>query len=104
MEQPQSSIVAISWFENKLQKSIEEINSLYDQYRISEALMVTYKLVWDDFCSWFLEIVKPGYQQPIDRKTLDSVKTCFDNVLKLLHPFYLGLIEDDHIMQNQIAY
>jgi valyl-tRNA synthetase len=87
MEQPQSSIVAISWFENKLQRSIEEINGLYDQYRISEALMVTYKLVWDDFCSWFLEIVKPGYQQPIDHNTLDSVKACFDNVLKLLHPF-----------------
>ena len=102
MEQPQSSIVAISWFENKLQKSIEEINSLYDQYRISEALMVTYKLVWDDFCSWFLEIVKPGYQQPIDRKTLDSVKTCFDNVLKLLHPFMPFVSEEIwHLLSNK---
>jgi valyl-tRNA synthetase len=87
MDQPESSVVGISWFENKLQKSIEEINVLFDQYRISEALMVTYKLVWDDFCSWLLEVVKPGYQQPIDQKTLDATKSCFNTVLKLLHPF-----------------
>ena len=61
MDQPQSSAVAVHWFENKLQKTLEEINLMYDQYRISEALMATYKLVWDDFCSWYLEIVKPGY-------------------------------------------
>ena len=87
MEQPQSSAVAVSWFNNKLQKTIEEINGMYDQYKISEALMATYKLVWDDFCSWYLEIVKPGYEQPIDQKTLTQSKAFFDIILKLLHPF-----------------
>jgi len=87
MEQPESSIVAIQWFENKLQKTLEEIDLMYDQYRISEALMATYKLVWDDFCSWYLEIVKPGYKQPIDKNTLSQTKAFFDTILKMLHPF-----------------
>ena len=87
MEQPESSIVAIHWFENKLQKTLEEIDLMYDQYRISEALMATYKLVWDDFCSWYLEIVKPGYKQPIDQNTLSQTKAFFDTILKMLHPF-----------------
>ncbi|MDB3905092.1 valine--tRNA ligase [Crocinitomicaceae bacterium] len=87
MEQPQSSAVAVSWFENKLLKTLEEINLMYDQYRISEALMATYKLVWDDFCSWYLEIVKPGYMQPIDQKTIRQTEAFFDTILKLLHPF-----------------
>ena len=87
MDQPQSSAVAVSWFENKLQKTLEEINLMYDQYRISEALMATYKLVWDDFCSWYLEIVKPGYMQPIDQKTIRQTEAFFDTILKLLHPF-----------------
>ena len=87
MEQPESAIVAIRWFENKLQKTLEEINQMYEQYRISEALMATYKLVWDDFCSWYLEIVKPGYKQPIDQKTLRQSEAFFDTILKLLHPF-----------------
>lgn len=87
MDQPQSSAVAVSWFENKLQKTLEEINVMYDQYRISEALMATYKLVWDDFCSWYLEIVKPGYMQPIDQKTIRQTEAFFDTILKLLHPF-----------------
>ena len=87
MEQPESSIVAIQWFENKLQKTLEEIDLMYDQYRISEALMATYKLVWDDFCSWYLEIVKPGYKQPIDQNTLSQTKGFFDTILKMLHPF-----------------
>ena len=87
MEQPESSIVAIRWFENKLQKTLEDIDQMYDQYRISEALMATYKLVWDDFCSWYLEIVKPGYKQPIDHNTLSQTKAFFDTILKMLHPF-----------------
>ena len=87
MEQPESSTVAIQWFENKLQKTLEEIDLMYEQYRISEALMATYKLVWDDFCSWYLEIVKPGYKQPIDQNTLSQTKAFFDTILKMLHPF-----------------
>ena len=87
MEQPESSTVAIQWFENKLQKTLQEIDLMYEQYRISEALMTTYKLVWDDFCSWYLEIVKPGYKQPIDQNTLSQTKVFFDTILKMLHPF-----------------
>lgn len=85
--QPKSSIIAIDWFENKLNTELEKINDSYDKYRISEALMSTYKLVWDDFCSWYLEMVKPGYQQPIDAKTLESTKEFFERLLKIMHPF-----------------
>ena len=85
--QPKSSIIAIDWFENKLNTELEKINESYDKYRISEALMSTYKLVWDDFCSWYLEMIKPGYQQPIDAKTLESTKKFFEKLLKIMHPF-----------------
>ena len=87
IEQPKSSVVAIEWFENRFQKVVVEINDLFDKFRISEALMAIYKLVWDDFCSWYLEIVKPGYEQPIDAKTLEASKSFFENLLKVLHPF-----------------
>ena len=87
IEQPKSSVVAIEWFENRFQKVLVEINDLFDKFRISEALMAIYKLVWDDFCSWYLEMVKPGYEQPIDAKTLEATKSFFENLLKALHPF-----------------
>jgi len=87
IEQPASSAIAVKWFEHKFQQTLFELNGLYDNYKISEALMVSYKLVWDDFCSWFLEIIKPGYQQPIDRKTFEQSILLFDNILKILHPF-----------------
>ncbi|NBR14735.1 MAG: valine--tRNA ligase, partial [Crocinitomicaceae bacterium] len=87
IEQPKSSVVAIEWFENRFQKVVVEINDLFDKFRISEALMAIYKLVWDDFCSWYLEMVKPGYEQPIDAKTLEATKSFFENLLKVLHPF-----------------
>jgi valyl-tRNA synthetase len=87
IEQPKSSVVAIEWFENRFQKVLVEINDLFDKFRISEALMAIYKLVWDDFCSWYLEMVKPGYEQPIDPKTLEATKSFFENLLKVLHPF-----------------
>ncbi len=87
IEQPKSSVVAIEWFENRFQKVLLEINDLFDKFRISEALMAIYKLVWDDFCSWYLEMVKPGYEQPIDAKTLEATKSFFENLLKVLHPF-----------------
>ena len=103
MEQPESSIVAIQWFENKLQKTLEEIDLMYDQYRISEALMATYKLVWDDFCSWYLEIVKPGYKQPIDQNTLSQTKAFFDTILKMLHPFMPFVSEELwHLISKKI--
>ena len=87
IEQPQSSIIAISWFENRFQKILAEINDLFDKFKISEALMSIYKLVWDDFCSWYLEMVKPGYEQPIDSKTILSTKKFFEELLKLMQPF-----------------
>jgi valyl-tRNA synthetase len=87
IEQPQSSIIAISWFENRFQKILAEINDLFDKFKISEALMSIYKLVWDDFCSWYLEMIKPGYEQPIDSKTILSTKKFFEELLKLMQPF-----------------
>jgi valyl-tRNA synthetase len=86
-EQPDSSKKAIEWFESKFNKTLNEINDAFEKFRISDALMLTYKLVWDDFCSWYLEMIKPGYEQPIDQKTLSSTKFFFSQLLKIMHPF-----------------
>jgi valyl-tRNA synthetase len=94
LEQPESSKIAVEWFENKFQHTLELINDAYSKYRISEALMLTYRLVWDDFCSWYLESVKPDYQKPIDRKTLDSTIFYMESLLKLLHPFMPFISEE----------
>ena len=87
LEQPESSVKAIEWFEARFQEELANINDLFDRFKISEALMATYKLVWDDFCAWYLEMIKPGYQHPIDRKTLDKTISFFEELLKLTHPF-----------------
>jgi valyl-tRNA synthetase len=87
IEQPLSSKVAIEWFENRFAQVLNEINDNFDKFRISDALMSTYKLVWDDFCSWYLEMIKPGYQQPIDRATLEQTLDFFERILKIMHPF-----------------
>jgi valyl-tRNA synthetase len=87
IEQPLSSKVAIEWFENRFAQVLKEINDNFDKFRISDALMSTYKLVWDDFCSWYLEMIKPGYQQPIDRTTLEQTLDFFECILKIMHPF-----------------
>jgi valyl-tRNA synthetase len=87
IEQPLSSKVAIEWFENRIAQVLKEINDNFDKFRISDALMSTYKLVWDDFCSWYLEMIKPGYQQPIDRTTLEQSLDFFERILKIMHPF-----------------
>jgi valyl-tRNA synthetase len=92
--QPESSKVAIEWYETKLQRTLIEIEENFDKYRISDALMAIYKLVWDDFCSWFLEIIKPAYQQPIDKATFDKAIEMLENNLKLLHPFMPFLTEE----------
>ncbi len=92
--QPESSKVAIEWYEAKLQQTLVEIEDNFDKYRLSDALMGIYKLVWDDFCSWFLEMIKPGYQQPIDRATFDKAIEMLENNLKLLHPFMPFLTEE----------
>jgi valyl-tRNA synthetase len=92
--QPKSSKVAIEWYEAKLQKTLVEIEDLFEKYRLSEALMAIYKLVWDDFCSWFLEMIKPAYQQPIDKATFDKAIEMLENNLKLLQPFMPFLTEE----------
>ena len=92
--QPEASKVAIEWYEAKLQQTLAEIEDNFDKYRLSDALMAIYKLVWDDFCSWFLEMIKPSYQQPIDRATFDKAIEMLENNLKLLHPFMPFLTEE----------
>ena len=92
--QPESSKVAIEWYEAKLQQALAEIEDNFEKYRISDALMGIYKLVWDDFCSWFLEMIKPAYQQPIDKATFDKAIEMLENNMKLLHPFMPFLTEE----------
>jgi len=94
IEQPESSKIAIGWFENILAKTIAELDDSFGKYRLSEALMAVYKLFWDEFSSWYLEMVKPAYQQPIDRKTYDATLGFFDSLLHLLHPFMPFITEE----------
>ncbi len=89
-----SQKLAISWFSARFQEALQEIEDHFAQYRISDALMVIYKLVWDDFCSWYLELIKPGYQLPIAREALEQSKAFFQELLKLLHPFMPFLSEE----------
>nr|WP_294775387.1 valine--tRNA ligase [uncultured Flavobacterium sp.] len=100
--QPESSKVAIEWYEAKLQQTLVEIEDHFEKYRLSDALMAIYKLVWDDFCSWFLEMIKPAYQQPIDRATFDKAIQMLEANLKLLHPFMPFLTEEiwQHIAER----
>lgn len=86
-EQPKSAALAIEWFESRFNKVLLEINDAFDKFRISDALMLIYKLVWDDFCSWYLELIKPGFEQPIDAKTKEATLIFFENLMKLVHPF-----------------
>jgi valyl-tRNA synthetase len=100
--QPESAKIAIEWYEAKLQQNLVEIEDHFEKYRLSDALMAIYKLVWDDFCSWFLEMIKPGYQQPIDRATFDKAIEMLEANLKLLHPFMPFLTEEiwQHIAER----
>ena len=94
IEQPETSKIAIDWYKAKFQKSLAEIEDHYSKYRMSDALMGTYKLIWDDYCSWFLEMVKPGYEQPIDKKTFDAVIEILEDNLRILHPFMPFVTEE----------
>ena len=87
LAQPQSSAIAIQWFDAKLSQTLEEIQDLFSKFRLSEALMAAYKLFWDEFSSWYLEAVKPAYQQPIDAATYHSTLDFFDSLLRILPPF-----------------
>ena len=92
--QPEASAIAVKWFQMRLDKTIAEMNDLFDKYRLSEAMMVVYKLFWDEFSSWYLEMVKPGYQQPIDRVSYEATLHFFDALLRLLHPFMPFITEE----------
>jgi len=92
--QPEHSTVAINWFTQILNETIAKLDEQYTQYRISEALMMVYKLFWDEFSSWYLEIIKPAYQQPIDAKTYQITLEFFDSLMRLLHPFMPFITEE----------
>jgi valyl-tRNA synthetase len=89
-----ANAASIDWFENRFQQALLEIEDHFDKFRISDALVATYKLVWDDFCSWYLEMIKPAYQQPIDRPTFEKTIGFFEDILKILHPFMPFLTEE----------
>ena len=92
--QPETSKIAIEWFEAKLKETNTELNDLFSKYRISEALMVVYKLFWDEFSGWYLEMIKPSYGSPIDKETLNTTLHFFDSLLKMLHPFMPFITEE----------
>jgi valyl-tRNA synthetase len=94
IDQPDSSKVAVKWMDEVMKKSINEIDLNFRKFRISEALMITYKLFWDEFSGWYLEIIKPEYQMPIDRTTFDATVSVFDKLLKVIHPFMPFITEE----------
>ncbi len=94
IEQPQANKISINWFNAKLNDALKVIDDHFLKYRISDALMKIYKLIWDDFCSWYLEMIKPAYQKPIDRKTLDETVEIFEKLMKILHPFMPFISEE----------
>ena len=100
IEQPEYAKIAIRWFDAILNKTLAEVADLFSKFRLSEALMAVYKLFWDEFSSWYLEMVKPAYGQPIDRATMDATLAFFDNLLRLLHPFMPFITEE---LWQQIA-
>lgn len=94
ISQPESSKIALEWYESKFQSAFAEMEDHFSKYRLSDSLMTVYKLIWTDFSSWLLEMVKPAYQQPIDRKTFDAIIVAFENNMKVLHPFMPFLTEE----------
>ena len=94
LEQPESAKIAIEWFESKMSETLISVNDNFSKYRLSDSLMSTYKLIWNDFCSSYLECVKPAYQQPIDAATLKTTINYFEQLLKMLHPFMPFVTEE----------
>ena len=103
IKQPEYAKLATEWFDSMLAKTAEEVNDLFGKYRLSEALMAVYKLFWDEFSSWYLEMVKPAYGQPIDKVTYEKTLAFFETLLKLLHPFMPFITEElwQHIYDRQ---
>ena len=96
--QPESCKIAVDWYANKFQKQLDRIENSFEQFRINEALMVLYKLIWEDFCAWFLEVIKPAYGKTIDKTTYEKTILFLEHNLKILHPFMPFLTEE--IWQN----
>ncbi|HAZ04687.1 MAG: valine--tRNA ligase [Bacteroidetes bacterium GWA2_40_14] len=94
LAQPESSKVAIEWFNHKLNQTMEQLNDHFDKFRLSDALMTVYRLFWDEFSSWYLEMVKPAYQTPCDKATFDATIELFEKLLKVLHPFMPFITEE----------
>lgn len=94
IEQPEYAHSAVKWFESTINATLEEVKDLFGKFRLSEALMAVYKLFWDEFSSWYLEMIKPAYQKPIDRKTYEATLGYFDTLLRLLHPFMPFITEE----------
>jgi valyl-tRNA synthetase len=92
--QPESARVSIEWFNHKLNEAIEQLDDHFSKFRLSDALMTVYRLFWDDFSSWYLEMVKPAYQAPCDKVTFDATQAILDKLLKLLHPFMPFITEE----------
>ena len=93
-EQPEHAILAIQWMESRTNAALKDLESQYREFRLSEALMTSYRLVWEEFCSWYLELVKPVYGEPVDRKTVDATYAHFERIVKILHPFMPFLTEE----------
>ena len=93
-EQPTGNKIAVKWFEAKLKETNAEVDDLFRKYRISEALMAVYRLFWDEFSSWYLEMIKPEYQKPLDKDTYDATLRFFEVLLKMLHPFMPFITEE----------
>ncbi len=94
LKQSYDNAVSVQWMEMRMAQVLEEIERDFDDFRLSEALMKSYKLVWDDFCSWYLEMIKPAYGTPIDRETYDSTIAVFDRLMRILHPFMPFVTEE----------
>ena len=102
-EQPEANAIAVNWFAAKLRQTNAEVDDLFNKYRISEALMAVYRLFWDEFSCWYLEMIKPAYGQPIDSATLDATLKFFETLLKMLHPFMPFITEElwQHIYERK---
>ena len=101
MQQPKENAVSVEWMEQRMACVLGEVEKDFEQYRLSEALMATYKLVWDDFCSWYLEMVKPAHGTPIDKETYDATCTIFERLMRMLHPFMPFVTEEIwHLLQD----
>src|SRR6185436_5340227 len=94
LSQPEENKTAITWFESKMNQSLIELEDHFSKYRMSDALMCIYKLIWDDYCSWYLEMIKPDFGKPIDQRTYDKTVSLFETLLKALHPFMPFITEE----------